>query len=219
MPTETEFDQAGYWIKRHEDLADDPRSVGNLAATRDQNQAGELALIDTVGAFARQVGPEVRSVLDLGCGYGRVTGAFLGAGIAYTGRDISAEALTRARRDWPAAEFIETNLLHWTPGQTYDLVCVLYVLVHFVDDADWARFFAAAADSVAEGGLLLIADVFPDVRGGAAHYVARPFADYAPLAERAGLNHEPAVTDTLFRERADDPNRAHFRVFRKRRTR
>lgn len=216
MNTSQEFEQATYWVNRHQDLKDDPRSVGNLAASKEQNEAGERALVETMGALAALVTPDMNRVLDLGCGYGRVTGAFLEHGLSYTGLDVSPVALERARKTWPKAEFRETDLLNWTPSEQYDLVCVLYVLVHFVDDARWEQFFRSAAKSVSPGGYLLIADWFPDdKRKRAMHYVARPFSDYAALIEDCGLRVDNEMWSRLFTDRPGDPVRAHFRFLKK----
>lgn len=216
MSAVKDFEQAGYWIKRHEDLKGDPRSVGNLGASLQQNEVGERALVDTIDAVAAVVKSDLSSVLDLGCGYGRVTGAFLGHGMAYKGFDVSPVAVAEARQSWPQAEFREADLLKWEPAETYDLVCILYVLVHFVQDTDWERFFRSAAHSVAPGGYLVIADSFPaEERQSAAHYVARPFSDYAPLMQDCGLTVDDTKWAEVFSDRPADPHGAHFRFLKK----
>jgi 2-polyprenyl-3-methyl-5-hydroxy-6-metoxy-1,4-benzoquinol methylase len=216
MSATEDFKQAHYWIKRHEDLKGDPRSVGNLSASLEQNKLGEDALIDTVGAIASTLRSDGSSVLDLGCGYGRVTGAFLKQGFDYTGFEVSPVAIAKARESWPDARFQKKDLLEWEPDEQYDLVTLLYVLVHFVEDSNWSQFFTAAAKSVAPGGYLIIADEFPEQsRKQAKHFVARPLAEYSPLMSECGLSIDSELWTNLFSSRPHDPSRAHFKFLKK----
>lgn len=206
------FDQSRYWVDRHENLQGDPRSVGNMAVSVAQNLEGEAEFKRAVGGLAaRLVQPGAR-VLDLGCGYGRVAGAFIDAGFDYTGLDVSDVAIAQAVQNEPRGQFRQADLLTWDPADTYDLVSVLFVLVHFVDDADWARFLATALRSVKPGGRLLIADYFPaDARSSAQHFVARPWSDYVARLADAGFTAETAPVAAA---RAADPDNSHFKYMR-----
>lgn len=210
------FDQASYWIGRHEVLSNDPRSTGNLALSLEENQKREVQLIESVADLVGIMDGKVARVLDLGCGVGKIAGPFVEKGIDYTGLDVAPAALAKARETWPDARFVEIDLLEWTPDRTFDLVFILYVLVHFVREEEWERFFKAAADAVAPAGYLVIADQFPHAtRGMAAHWVTRPFSDYVPLMEAAGLVVDDAMWDRVFAERPTAPHHEHFRFLRK----
>ena len=89
------FDQAEYWIARHKRLQRDPRSVGNLAVPLEANVTGEREL-QQVAAVLAQMFP-AGSVLDIGCGYGRVAHQFIANGHRYTGIDISPDAIAHAK--------------------------------------------------------------------------------------------------------------------------
>jgi trans-aconitate methyltransferase len=214
--SEKVFDQSQYWIERHEKLRGDPRSVGNLATTLEQNQQGEEAFKKAIAVAARLLAPGRKSVVDLGCGYGRVAGSFIDAGLSYTGFDVSAEALIQAREREPRGTFIETDLLTWSTERRYDVVGVFYVLVHFVKDDDWSTFLRRCMSAVSDGGCLFLADHYPGERQGAAHYVARPFADYVPELAHGGF----VVDDDLAKQvAAGTPGNAtprHFRFATKR---
>ncbi|MDK4704338.1 class I SAM-dependent methyltransferase [Rhizobium sp. CNPSo 4062] len=191
------FDQAGYWIKRHEDLKNDPRSVGTLAASREKNEEGERELKIVVSQIAKSLAHSgAKSVLDLGCGYGRVTSCFLDSGFEYTGVDISPVAIEAAEKAHPSARFIKGNLSELDLQEKFDVVTVLYVFVHFVDDTLWRSFLSAAIARLKPGGTLVFADIFPGERTTTGqHVVSRPFADYIRSFKEEGI-----VIDERLRE-------------------
>lgn len=191
MKPQVAFDQAGYWKKRHVDLEGDPRSVGNLAASLEQNLEGERDFQDTVSSLATHLkATGVNSVLDLGCGIGRAAPPFLNAGIAYTGIDVSEVALVEARKRAPKATFECADLGVWNPTARYDAVSILYVLVHFVDDAAWRRFLGAAV--AASTKHLIIADWFPAERTQTVpHAVSRSIKEYEATLGMFGFSIGP----------------------------
>lgn len=191
------FDQNAYWIARHARLEGDPRSVGNLGRSIEENQAAERRLQRWVGISAGVLRPYA-SVLDVGCGYGRVARVFCDAGYAYTGVDVSPKAIEAARRAEPRGTYIVGSALDARFSSRFDLITVLYVFVHFVDDAHWRGLIANLAAHLAPGGGLLFADNFPDAPDRPADHVAlRPLAMYdAALAEH-GIRFDPAFRGAL----------------------
>jgi SAM-dependent methyltransferase len=189
------FDQASYWNKRHEQLRDDPRSVGNLGKSLEQNRAAELRIQQWVAQAARILKP-YSSVLDVGCGYGRVAGAFCDAGYAYTGIDISPVAISAAQKAEPRGSYFVGSPLDHAFQQQFNLVCVLYVFVHFVDDGDWKALISKLAGVIGAGGGLLFADSFPrQIERPAPHVAQRPLSLYVEVLSDFGLRLDP-----LFRE-------------------
>jgi trans-aconitate methyltransferase len=184
-----DFDQAEYWITRHRELQDDPRSVGNLGRSVEENIEGEQQLRNALGILLDILVTVPKSALDLGSGYGRLTPAYLDRGFAYTGVELSPDAVSQARRRFPAASFQVSDLRQWRPsGQTYGIVALMYVLVHFVDDRDWRNLALGAASCVAPGGMLVLADEFSDTRiQSQPHVVLRPFSAYVELLAESGL--------------------------------
>lgn len=207
-----DFDQAQYWIDRHRDLAGDPRSVGNLGAAREDNRVGEQMLQSLVRSFVEPLSPG--SVLDLGCGYGRIAGPFLENGWSYTGIDVSPDALKQAREQHPDGKFSQHDLLAWQPERRYDMVLALYVLVHFVDDKSWAEFASKAFDAVATDGLMVMADHYPEERKVARHFVARPLEEYSELLQSRSLVPDAELTSAIHADTSYGPAK-QFRVFRK----
>lgn len=182
------FDQAGYWIKRHQELKNDPRSVGNLGSTRDESFRGEVDYKSAISSVAEELAKQYSSVLDLGCGYGRIASEFIAHGFDYTGIDISPEAIARARTSVPQGSFFEGNLVEWKTTQKFDVVCVLYVFVHFTEDHEWAAVLEAALSRIRPGGMLFFADYFPAERTAPVpHVVNRPLSDYVTMFARHGF--------------------------------
>jgi SAM-dependent methyltransferase len=188
MATCTSFDQAAYWIKRHRDFLNDPRSVGNMAVSREANEKGEAVLGRIVEEAARLAGVP-RSVLDAGCGYGRVTSSFAVAGFDYTGIDISPDAIAEARRRHPTQRFVVADLTSWRAPRLYGLVSALYLFIHFVDDHRWQAVLERTMSWIEPGGALLFAEQFSDRRTSKAdHVVVRRLSDYVPVLNRLGFD-------------------------------
>jgi SAM-dependent methyltransferase len=101
------------------------------------------------------------SVLELGCGSGRVTEALAARGLAVTGVDLSRPMLeqAQARRGGLPAEVagrIELRLGDMTSldlKRTFDLViCPYFTLAHVPAGQAWKNSFATAARHLAAGG-------------------------------------------------------------------
>ena len=143
------------------------------------------------------------SVLDIGCGNGRLI-ALLRArcpgGFGYTGVDSSAEllALARAREQDAALRFVEADFVandpeHALPAGEHDLVVLLGVLHHVPGEAARRTLLAAAARRLARDGVLaftlwrLDADarfarrrVAPQDYPALGHDIAEACADFDP---------------------------------------
>jgi SAM-dependent methyltransferase len=176
------FDQAKYWIDRHEQLTGDPRSVGNLGRSLDDNIAIEQTAVATARILARML--EVpRSILDLGCGYGRTAGPFIEQGYEYFGVDVSQAAVG--------------DLRILNPDRQFGIVAALYVFVHFVDQEEWREVLARALTWVAPSGVLLLAeDLSDETCHPAPHVVRRTFAMYTEVLGEHGF-----AFDETFRRR------------------
>jgi ubiquinone/menaquinone biosynthesis C-methylase UbiE len=81
-------------------------------------------------------GLEFETVLDVGCGAGdnmSLLGEFVDSS-QMTGADVSAEALQRADRAWPSAEFEQLDIETKRLDRTWDLVFCSLVLEHLPKD-------------------------------------------------------------------------------------
>ncbi len=182
------FNEVTYWIRRHGRMREDPRSVGSLSLSAQENRQVNKELLERFRAILPVLFPTAkgRSALDLACGVGRFSPTLVEMGFKYTGVDISPVALEQARGVCPLGSFCEGNIVTYRPPQTYDLVIAVHVLIHLVDDADWQAALDTIAASIDPDGLFLLIDDVPIVRQSPAeHVVNRSLSEYdAALAAR-----------------------------------
>ena len=124
----------------------DPESYERFAAQRLRPALDLIARIPT---------GEAGTVVDLGCGPGRVTGELAARwpGAAVTGVDSSPQMLDRARARHTGIEWVEGRIEDWEPEEPVDVVFSNAAL-HFLSDHQslFPRLFAAVGD----GGTLAV---------------------------------------------------------------
>ncbi|MFG2457255.1 class I SAM-dependent methyltransferase [Streptomyces sp. NPDC048523] len=96
--------------------------------------------------------PAGASILELGCGVGRMTGPLLQRGFTVTAVDESAEMLEHVRGARTICGPIEDLDL----GETFDVVLLASFLVHNADLDVRRRMLRACARHVAAGGCVLV---------------------------------------------------------------
>lgn len=102
-----------------------------------------------VGAFAP------RTVLDAGCGTGRVAIALAGWSIDVVGVDRDAGMLAEARRRAPGLSWVEADLARMDLGRRFDVVVLAGNVPLFCPDGDRPELVARCGAHVAHGGLLI----------------------------------------------------------------
>ncbi|WP_196815036.1 class I SAM-dependent methyltransferase [Mesorhizobium sp. L103C105A0] len=105
------------------------------------------------------LGPGV-SVLELGCGYGRITNRLAEKGARVTGLDISPILLKRAETDAAErgvnVEYVLGDMRSLPWRDRFDAAFLWYTTFGYFDDADNERVLREAASSIRKGGRLLI---------------------------------------------------------------
>lgn len=123
-----------------------------------QSDPGALARLV---AFARL--PAGARLIDAGCGPGLVAEAFLEAGFAVHGVDLSPEMLRRARqrcaRFGDRATFQQGSVLEMKPEPLFDAAVCRFVLHHLRDPL---AFLKAQAGLVRAGGAVITSDHVTD---------------------------------------------------------
>ena len=127
--------------------------------------------------FVRAYAPS--SVLDAGCGTGRVAVELARHGIEVVGADVDASMLATARRRAPELTWVEADLAELDLGRTFDVVVMAGNVPLFTAPGTQGALVAGVARHVAAGGLLVAG--FSLDRG----YTA---ADYDAHASAAGLS-------------------------------
>lgn len=137
--------------------------AGYAAAAVEQAPTHERLYKEELRRFVDYV-REKESVLDVGCGDGRVFEVFKEKGVSYAGVDLSEDAVAKARARW--AKEVAEGRAAFEAGDLLDLpvedgrfdVVVAAGVLHHVPSATYrARAFAELARCVRPGGYVLIA--------------------------------------------------------------
>jgi len=115
-------------------------------AAQGQNIHGEA---DFLGRYSP------RSVLDGGCGTGRVGIELARRGVDVVGVDVDATMLAAARAKAPEVPFLEADLAELALGRTFDLVALPGNVMLFVEAVDRGRVLRRCAEHLELGGLLV----------------------------------------------------------------
>ncbi len=116
------------------------------AAAAGRNIHGETDLVERLGPA---------SVLDAGCGTGRVAIELAARGIEVAGVDLDASMLGRAREKAPDLRWVHADLADVDLGRTFEVVVMAGNVMIFLAPGTEARVVANLARHVAPGGSLV----------------------------------------------------------------
>lgn len=111
--------------------------------------------MDMHGEAALVLGYGPTSVLDAGCGTGRVAIELARHGVEVTGVDVDASMLGEARRLGPDLAWIEADLATLELGRAFDVVVLAGNVPIFCPGASRPALVASCAGHVAAGGVLV----------------------------------------------------------------
>ena len=140
------------WQRSEAPRGDDYDARWRRLAASGQNVHGEADLVESL---LRESGGT--SVLDAGCGTGRVAIELAGRGFSVMGVDADAPMLATAKSKAPELSWVEADLadLGSTVPGPFDLVLLAGNVMIFLEPGTEARTLAALADRLASGGLLV----------------------------------------------------------------
>lgn len=165
------------WQRSEVPRGDDYDARWRRLAASGQNVHGEADLVESL---LRDSGGN--SVLDAGCGTGRVAIELAGRGLSVVGVDADAPMLAAAESKAPGLSWVEADLAALgsaVPGP-FDLVLLAGNVMIFLEPGTEARTLAALAGRLAPGGLL--------VAGFSVRADRLTLERYDRLAEDAGLH-------------------------------
>ena len=105
--------------------------------------------------FVASLDPAPRTVLDAGCGTGRVAIELARRGFDVVGVDLDASMLATARQRAPELEWVEADLTTLDLGRTFDVVVLAGNVVLFTAPGTEHDLMARCAAHVAPGGALV----------------------------------------------------------------
>ena len=115
-------------------------------AAAGHNVHGEADLVEGLGA---------QSVLDAGCGTGRVAVELARRNLDVTGVDVDSSMLDKARTKAPALRWIQADLAEVDLGRTFDTVVLAGNVMIFLAPGTEGAVVANLARHVAPGGWLV----------------------------------------------------------------
>jgi len=139
-------------------------------AAQGQDVHGEANLVASLG---------LRSVLDAGCGTGRVAMELARRGLGVVGVDLDTEMLAVARVKAPLIRWVESDLVGVDLGRTFDAIVMAGNVMIFLTPGTERAVLANMARHLEEAGLLIAG--FSLVEGRLA------LSTYDELAAGAGL--------------------------------
>ncbi len=144
-------------------------------------------------AFLLGLEPAPASVLDAGCGTGRVAIELARRGIAVAGVDVDASMLATARKNAPDVDWYEHDLASLDLGRTFDVVVMAGNVPLFTPPGTQGAIVSGCAHHISKGGALIAG--FQLGRGYALDaYAAHCSAAGLALVERyATWDREPFV--------------------------
>ncbi|MEK7607028.1 MAG: class I SAM-dependent methyltransferase [Patescibacteria group bacterium] len=107
----------------------------------------------------RELVPAGGSVLDVGCGNGRLYGLFAGTAVRYTGVDISSRMIGIAQTRWSdaGAKFVKASALNLPfPDQSFNAVVLAAALHHVPGSTLREQALREAARVLLLGGILFV---------------------------------------------------------------
>jgi len=127
---------------------DDYQARFDSLAARGVDVHGEVA-------FVLGIEPVATSVLDAGCGTGRVAIELARRGVSVVGVDVDASMLATARKSAPALEWEEHDLASLDLGRTFDAVVMAGNVPLFTPSGTQGAVVAGCARHVAPAGALI----------------------------------------------------------------
>jgi len=151
----------------------DARYEADAAAGKDVH--GEANLLESYG---------VRSVLDAGCGTGRVGRELARRGLAVVGVDIDEEMLLTARRKAPDVDWLLGDLATVEVGRAFDAIVAAGNVMIFLTPGTERDVIANLVRHLSPGGVLVAGFQLTRPRMTLSHYDALCSASGVELLER-----------------------------------
>ena len=168
------------------------RTYDKIAAWFDTARTRELMEKHYLDFLVQSLKPRA-SVMDLGCGMGEPIMRYLmEQGLDVTGVDASSTMLAIARRRFPAARFIESDMRLLDLKQRFDAIIAWHSFFHLPQDNQRAMFDVFARHVNSQGFLIFTSgpeegEVWSDNGGEMLYHASLDSAEYRRLLEASGF--------------------------------
>jgi SAM-dependent methyltransferase len=135
----------------------------------------------TVDDVERLLGvPAAASILDIACGFGRISGPLSARGYRLTGIDFSATQLALAEQRNPGPRYIEADMRNPPPGRFDAAINLFSSFGYFADRGDDIAAVRAWAAALRPNGVLVMELMHRDL---VAHLYGQSFDHGGPVSE------------------------------------
>ena len=138
--------EANPWLRSRRTSGDDYDAQYERRAAAGENVHGEADFV---------IGLVPHSVLDAGCGTGRIARELARRGVETVGVDLDEEMLSTARRKAPELEWINGDLAVIGLGRVFDVVLAAGNVMIFLTPGSESAVIANLAGHLAPGGALV----------------------------------------------------------------
>lgn len=179
---EPRYDPKKFFKGRHEEYGFDLRAVGDrgLSVEQNDNAYREASRTFLELCKAEKVDFASANVIDIGCGTGFYTQILRDNGVTrYLGVDIIDDRFEVLRGRFPDLAFRQLDITEEPLDTPYDLIVLIDVTQHIVDDEKFSAAMQNVRSHLAEEGVFIVTSWLTEKRTKRTYYeVARPMSYY-----------------------------------------
>ncbi len=157
-----DFEPLSYWETRHQSHFGTLKAVGHRqlsdAENAEQYVIKKKRITNLIQRYVDD--PRGKTLLDAGCGVGVMTSSYVDLGFGVLGVDFSDTAIRSAQASGIHAQFLVSPLDRLDLNRRFDVITIIDVLLHVVDDATWCATLSALNRHLKPTGVLVILDRF-----------------------------------------------------------
>jgi 2-polyprenyl-3-methyl-5-hydroxy-6-metoxy-1,4-benzoquinol methylase len=191
-----------YWAKRHGKFQFDPRGVGDLHLTIEEN----LEQLHTGGRLLLELCREEKvdfpsaRILDVGCGTGYYAQLFQQQGCShYVGIDIVDTLFHGLRLRLPTYEFKVADISRIPLTGTYDLIIMMDVAQHITERERFQFAMENLKAHLSPGGVIIISTIIGENRRLGFYVVERARSEFENIFQGFRISQPvPFITNEIF---------------------
>src|SRR5919106_779202 len=162
------YDAARYWGDRFTRHGGSLKGPGDEGVSEEENrrQYEEAGKVFVEVCRSEGVDFPTARVLEIGSGSGFYTGLLAKLGVSdYTGLDITDILFSELGERFPKFEFVKQDITTHGVEGTFDLIVMIDVIEHIVEDQKLSSAMEHVKDALAPGGVFVLAPVMQKATG------------------------------------------------------